>query len=216
MMKILVIGAHGQVGQKLIQILSAQDDQVLAGVRDPAQLAELHDENIIPTKFDLEDLPATLAQKMIGIDAIVFAAGSGGKTGADKTMLVDLDGAVKSMQAAQIAGVQRFVIVSALYTDDREKWVGGMRPYYAAKYYADQWLMNQTDLNYTIIRPGQLTDEPATNQVQIDVEQDVAGSVTREDVAQVVSASLHNTKTTRRVFNLINGEKSINDAINDL
>lgn len=126
-MKILVIGAHGKVGQKLIRSLSAQGDQVLAGVRDPAQLAELDDENIIPTKFDLEQLPDILAQKMIGIDAIVFTAGSGGGTGADKTMLIDLDGVVKSMQAAQIAGVQRFVIVSALYTDDRQKWVGDMR-----------------------------------------------------------------------------------------
>ncbi|WP_137596885.1 SDR family oxidoreductase [Paucilactobacillus kaifaensis] len=215
-MKILVIGAHGNVGQKLIRILSAQGDQVLAGVRDPAQLADLHDENIIPTKFDLEQLPDTLAQKMIGIDAIVFTAGSGGKTGADKTMLVDLDGAVKSMQAAQIAGVQRFVIVSALYTDDRQKWVGDMRPYYAAKYYADQWLINQTNLNYTIVRPGGLTNDAGTGLVQIDAEQDVAGSVAREDVAKVVAASLHNSKTAKRVFNLISGEKSIDEALNEL
>lgn len=215
-MKILVIGAHGKVGQKLIRSLSAQGDQVLAGVRDPAQLAELDDENIIPTKFDLEQLPDILAQKMIGIDAIVFTAGSGGGTGADKTMLIDLDGAVKSMQAAQIAGVQRFVIVSALYTDDRQKWVGDMRPYYAAKYYADQWLMNQTELNYTIVRPGRLTDDAGTGLVQIDVEQDVPGSVAREDVAKVVAASLHNSKTAKRVFNLISGDKSIDEALNEL
>lgn len=87
---------------------------------------------------------------------------------------------------------------------------------YAAKYYADQWLMNQTELNYTIVRPGRLTDDAGTGLVQIDVEQDVPGSVAREDVAKVVAASLHNSKTAKRVFNLISGDKSIDEALNEL
>lgn len=214
-MKVLVIGAHGNIGQKVIQLLVDSGHQVVAGVRKQTQFDDFNDK-VQPIQFDLEALPNQLASLMVGIDAIIFTAGSGGKTGADKTMLVDLDGAVKSMQAAEIAGVKRFIIVSALYTDDRSKWQGDMRPYYAAKYYADQWLINQTNLDYTIIRPGRLTDNDATGNILLTVDKDVAGAISRQDVAQTVVDSLDAPQTKQKIFNIINGDTKINSAISEL
>lgn len=214
-MKVLVIGAHGNIGQKVIQLLVDSGHQVVAGVRKQTQFDDFNDK-VQPIQFDLEALPNQLASLMVGIDAIIFTAGSGGKTGADKTMLVDLDGAVKSMQAAEIAGVKRFIIVSALYTDDRSKWQGDMRPYYAAKYYADQWLINQTNLDYTIIRPGRLTDDDATGNILLTVDKDVAGAISRQDVAQTVVDSLDAPQTKQKIFNIINGDTKINSAISEL
>lgn len=214
-MKVLVIGAHGNIGQKVVQLLVDSGNQVVAGVRKQTQFDDFNDK-VQPIQFDLEALPNQLASLMVGIDAIIFTAGSGGKTGADKTMLVDLDGAVKSMQAAEIAGVKRFIIVSALYTDDRSKWQGDMRPYYAAKYYADQWLINQTNLDYTIIRPGRLTDDDATGNILLTVDKDVAGAISRQDVAQTVVDSLDAPQTKQKIFNIINGDTKINSAISEL
>lgn len=212
--KVFVIGAHGQIGQQLVELLAARGHHVFAGVRNVAQVQAT--DQITPVAFDLEALPQDLVSHFEDMDAVVFAAGSGGKTGADKTMLVDLDGAIKSMIATEQAGVSRYVIVSALYTDDRSKWLGDMKPYYAAKYYADEWLRHHTDLDYTIIRPGGLTNEPATDHVQVDVAQDVAGKIPRADVATVIADVLENEKTIKRTFNVISGEKLIKNAINDL
>lgn len=214
-MKVLVIGAHGKIGQQVVHLLAEEGNEVLAGVRNPDQFSDF-EQGVTPLKFDLETLPEQLASQLAGVDAMIFTAGSGGATGADKTMMVDLDGAVKSMQAAEIAGVHRFIIVSALYTDDRSKWIDGMGPYYAAKFYADQWLVNETDLNYTIIRPGGLTDETATGNIKLTVTEDVAGKISRADVAQTIVDSLATTKTTQRVFNVIAGDTPIKNALNEL
>lgn len=214
-MKVLVIGAHGNIGQKIVQLLVNSGNQVVAGVRKTEQFKDF-DSTVETIKFDLEALPNQLATLMVGIDAIIFTAGSGGKTGADKTMLVDLDGAVKSMQAAEIAGIKRFILISALYTDDRTKWLGEMRPYYAAKYYADQWLINQTNLNYTIIRPGRLTDDTGTGKISLTVTEDIPGAIARMDVAQTVVDSLQESKTEEKIFNIINGDTEIKTAINEL
>lgn len=212
--KVFVIGAHGQIGQHLIKLLAARGHQVFAGVRDVTQLDKTT--GITPVAFDLEALPATLATPLKGMDAVIFTAGSGGQTGADKTMLVDLDGAIKSMQATEAAGVTRFIIVSALYTDDRSKWLGAMKPYYAGKYYADEWLRHHTNLAYTIIRPGGLTNDQPIDKVQLDTDQDVAGKIARADVATVIADTLENPRTVKRTFNVISGEKLIKNAINDL
>lgn len=214
--KVFVIGAHGQIGQRLIHLLAQQGHQVLAGVRNPDQITDTEDGKITPINFNLEDLPENLAPQLKGSDAIIFTAGSGGKTGADMTMLIDLDGAVKSMQAAELAGVKRFVIVSALYTGDRSKWIKSMRPYYAAKFYADEWLLHQTDLDYTIVRPGTLTNDEGTGKVDVQETEDVPGSISRDDVATVISEVITSSHASHKVFNVISGEKLIKKAINDL
>jgi len=212
-MKILVIGAHGAIGQMLIKQLAANDNEVLAAVRDVKQIEQT--KQITPIVFNLEDSYEELAKAMVGMDAVVFTAGSGGKTGADKTILIDLDGAVKSMKAAEMAGVKRFVLVSALYAENPEMWSDGMRPYYVAKYYADEWLKNNTALNYTIIRPGSLTNEEPTNQIAISTGKGDAGKISRADVATVVSEVLANEQIGNKIFNVITGNQAVNDAINN-
>src|SRR5699024_1253914 len=123
---------------------------------------------------------------------------SGGKTGSDMTILDDLDGAVKSMQAAEIAGVKRYVMVSAIFAEDRTKWIS-IKPYYAAKFYADEWLRHRTALDYTILEPGALTFEPGTGQVTTKIPEE-GGSISRTDVAAAIVASLQQDKTIGKVI----------------
>ncbi|WP_225420400.1 NAD(P)H-binding protein [Lapidilactobacillus bayanensis] len=160
-MKILIIGAHGHVGQLTTKLLADQGNQVYAAVRDASQNDELAQLGGIPVAYDLMGSVAEMAQVMTTIkpDAIVFTAGSGGRGGQNRTLNIDLDGAVKTMEAAQQTFVKRFVMVSALGTGERDFWAdSSIRGYYVAKYYADQWLQLRTNLQYTILRPGTLTD----------------------------------------------------------
>ena len=129
-------------------------------------------------------------------------------------MMVDLDGAIKTMEAAKQAGVKRFVIVSAIGVHHREKWMGSVPYYSAAKHYADVWL-RESGLDYTIIRPGGLTNDEGTGKVQVafDLER---GSIPREDVATTILASLEDDHTIGKEFDMIGGDTPIKDALSRL
>lgn len=219
-MKVLVVGANGKIGHQIVEKLH-QDSAytVRAMVRKEDQAAALKEKGIDAYLANLEDTVDNLAGAVKGMDAVIFSAGSGGSTGADKTLLIDLDGAVKMMEAAKKEQVDRFVMVSAFGADSRERWSEAIKSYYVAKYYADRELM-QTDLNYTIVRPGALLDEAGTGKVKIAALLDLEGSdkreVPREDVANVVIESLQNEQTYRKAFDLISGEEAITDALNQL
>lgn len=209
--KVFVIGAGGNVGRLVVEQLTAANDQVTAGAHRQEQVDAFQSDGVKAEVFDLLKQPEEMAQQLQGYDAIVFSAGSGGKTGDDMTMLVDLDGAVKSMQAAEIAGVKRFIMVSALFAENRTKWVT-IRPYYTAKFYADEWLRHRTSLDYTILEPGSLTFDPGTGKVTTDVAED-GGSISRADVAATVTASLHDDSTVGKIIPLISGQTPIETAI---
>lgn len=153
-MRVAVVGANGKIGQQLTELLhnDAEHDAV-ALVRKEAQQKQWQDKGVEARLADLEGTVAQLANALAGVDAIAFTAGSGGNSGDDKTLLVDLDGAVKTMEAAQAAGIKRFVMVSAWQANNRENWADELKPYYAAKHYADRELM-RSDLEWTIVRPG--------------------------------------------------------------
>ncbi len=209
-MRIFVIGAHGNVGQLLISQLVAAGHTVTAGIRVEQQTDELAQLGATPVLFDLTKQPKALAPLFADHDAIVFTAGSGGKTGDDQTLLVDLDGAVKSMAAAKIAEVSRYVMVSALFVEDRTKWPESIKPYYAAKYYADHWL-EFSGLDWTILRPGTLTNDEATGLVTM---QPSGGQVARADVAAMICTVLeHPTETIHKKFSFVNGDLPLIDAI---
>ncbi|MFA8438151.1 SDR family oxidoreductase [Pueribacillus sp. YX66] len=211
-MKVCVIGANGQIGKQLVQLLrESEKHDVRAMVRSDEQAQALRENGIDAVVANLEGTVAEIAEAVNGCDAIVFTAGSGGHTGADKTLLVDLDGAVKSMEAADIAGVNRYVMVSALQAHNRENWNEKIRHYYVAKHYADKVLMD-SNLTYTIIRPGGLTNEKGTEKVTI-AENLPRATVTREDVAKTVFASLDLKNTFNRSFDLIQGEDEIKVAL---
>ncbi|MFC7373498.1 SDR family oxidoreductase [Fictibacillus iocasae] len=214
-MNVLLVGANGQIGRQLAELLaSSEKHDVTAMIRKPEQAEELESFGAKTVLADLEGSVSDLAQAAKGCDAIVFSAGSGGSTGHDKTLLIDLDGAAKMVEAAQQAGIKRFVMVSALQAHKRENWNAELRPYYVAKHYADK-ILEQSGLTYTIIRPGGLLNEPGTGKVKAgsDLER---GTIPREDVAQTIFAVLDQENTFNRGFDLLSGETSIDEALKNL
>ncbi len=214
-MKVFVIGANGQVGQQVVNMLHAHEQYtVRAMVRNQEQLEAFQKKGIEAVLADLEGTVDEIAEAAKGCDAIVFSAGSGGHTGADKTLLVDLDGAVKAMEAAEKVEIKRFVIVSSFQAHNRENWPENIKPYYVAKHYADRMLMN-SGLNYTIIRPGYLRNEKGTGLVTA-AENLNGGSIPREDVARTIVQSLDEPNTYKKAFDLMSGDTEIAEALKSL
>ncbi|GAA0437411.1 SDR family oxidoreductase [Lentibacillus halophilus] len=212
-MHVLVAGANGQIGQHIVkQLHNNPEHTVRAMVRREEQAEELKKQGIDAVMANLEGRKESIKKAAKGCDAVIFTAGSGGSTGPDKTLLVDLDGAVKTIEAAEDAGVDRFVMVSALQANNRGHWNEKIRHYYAAKHYADR-ILQTSSLNYTIVRPGRLLNEAATGKVTVSDNMEERGSVPREDVASVVTASLTEENTYKRGFDLISGETDVDDAL---
>lgn len=214
-MNVFVVGANGQIGQHLMKLFqNSEAHSARAMVRKEEQAEAFKQEGIDAVTADLEGRAEDIAAAAKGCDAVIFTAGSGGHTGADKTLLVDLDGAVKTMEAAKQAGIERYIIVSALQAHNREHWNEKIRHYYVAKHYADR-LLTESGLTYTIVRPGGLTNEPGTGKVSA-AENLSRGAIPREDVARVVFASLDEAGTFNRGFDLIAGDTPIEDALKNI
>ncbi|MFS0861211.1 SDR family oxidoreductase [Fredinandcohnia sp. 179-A 10B2 NHS] len=211
-MKVCVVGANGQIGKLLIdQLVESGVHTPRAMVRKQGQLAYFDDKGVETVVASIAAGVEQIVEAINGCDAIVFTAGSGGHTGADQTLLIDLDGAVKTIEAAETAGIKRFVMVSALGAHKRENWNEAIRPYYVAKHYADKMLA-LSELTYTIIRPGGLLNEDGTGKVTIG-EELVRGSIPRTDVAKTIVAALTEQNTFYRSFDLVSGDIPISDAL---
>lgn len=209
-MKVFVVGANGQIGRKVCQLLKASEGhEVRAMVRTEEQVAFFQEKGIEAVVANLEGTVSQIAEAAKGCDAIVFTAGSGGHTGADKTLLIDLDGAVKTIEAAQKANIDRFVMVSALQAHNRENWNEKIRHYYVAKHYADR-ILQESNLTYTILRPGGLTNELGTGNVAM-AENLPRATISRADVAQAVFNALTDEKTFRRSFDLIQAGEELSE-----
>ena len=167
----------------------------------------------VPVKVaSLENSVDEIAKAMQGFDAIVFTAGSGGKTGFDKTLEIDLDGAVKSMIAAKQVGIKRFVMVSAYLADERSRWdSSGIKPYYIAKHFADKELQ-QSSLDYTILRPVRLTDEKATGKINT-IPEKIQKTIPRADVATTIMEVLDHPETIGKIMVISTGETPIKEAV---
>ncbi len=214
-MKIIVFGANGQIGKIFIDKIKKEGKhEVTAAVRKEEQVKEFQANGVNAQLTDLEGSVNELAELIKGFDAVVFTAGSGGKTGPDKTLLVDLDGAVKTMEAAMEVGTKRYLMVSALQSNNRENWNKKIKPYYVAKHYADRCLM-ESSLDYTIVRPGGLTNDPGKGKVAVG-QQLERGQVSREDVAAVLLACVDDDSTIGKAFDLTEGEDSIARALETL
>ncbi|WP_431086642.1 SDR family oxidoreductase [Paenibacillus sp. 8b26] len=211
-MKVLVVGSNGQIGQRLIQLLKENKEHTVRAMVRKKEQADAYEKQGIETVLaDLEGTVDSITEAAKGCDAIVFTAGSGGKTGDDKTLLIDLDGAGKTIEAAEKAGIDRFIMVSAIQANNRENWHDNILPYYAAKHYADR-VLESSRLTYTIIRPGILLNEPGTGKVSA-AENITYGSIPREDVAHAILAALDEKHTYKRAFDLITGDDLIADAL---
>jgi uncharacterized protein YbjT (DUF2867 family) len=214
-MNILIVGANGQIGNQLAHLIKDDGQHtVRAMIRKKEQAESFESKGIQTVLANLEDSVENLAKAIEGSDAICFTAGSGGSTGHDKTLLIDLDGAVKMMEAAEKVGVKRFILVSALQANNRENWSEEIKPYYVAKHYADR-LLESSNLTYTIIRPGGLLNEPGNGNVRVG-DTIKNGTIPREDVARTILASLTNETTYNRSFDLISGDTSIENALENL
>lgn len=218
-MNVLVVGANGQIGTLLVDKLKENDTHTpIAFVRKQEQVDKFQDKGVEARLGNLESSVSDIKKQMEGIDAVVFTAGSGGSTGTDKTMLIDLDGAAKVMEAAEDMNIKRFVMVSAFQADVRDNWNDEMRPYYAAKHYADKFLMN-SDLEYTIVRPGALQNEMGLGRVSITralTEFTDPITIPREDVADLIVKALDNPKTYLQSFDVTSGDDTIEEALNNL
>lgn len=214
-MSILVIGANGGVGSKLVSQLNEEHVDFTAGVRKEDQVKELENKGIKATLIDVEKNSIDdLKNIFTDYDKVIFSVGSGGSTGADKTIIVDLDGAVKTIEASKKANVKHYVMVST-YDSRREAFdaSGDLKPYTIAKHYADNHLRN-SGLTYTIVHPGGLEDKSGTGEIKADLYFDEGSTIPREDVASVLKhVATSENKFENKEFQILSGHQSIQEAL---
>ncbi|MGO1415178.1 MAG: SDR family oxidoreductase [Microbacterium gubbeenense] len=212
MSSILIIGGHGKVALRLVPILTARGDDVTSVIRNPEHTDDIAATGATARVADVSSLDEqALADLVRGHDAIVWTAGAGGGS-AERTYAVDRDAAIRSMEAAKSAGVNRYVMVSYLGSK-RDHGVPADDSFFAyaeAKSIADEHLRG-TDLDWTILGPGPLTLDEPTGLIAVADPGD--GRVTRADVAAVAAAALADPSTVGRKIDFGNGETPIADAI---
>ena len=208
-MEVLVAGGHGQIAQRLLRLLVARGDRARGIIRNPDHAADLQALGAEPALCDLEsDDP----RPHVGAaQAIVFAAGAGPGSGEARKRTMDLGGAVKLIEAARELGVARFVIVSSMGTADAEH-AGAMRPYLEAKREADEALM-ASGLDWTVVRPGRLTNEPGTGTVDAARGLGRRGEITRDDTALVLLETLGAPNTIGVAFDVLAGPTPVAEAV---
>lgn len=212
-MKILVAGSHGQIGQRLIKVIAQSDHSSIAMTRSAGQAPEMTALGAHETVVaDLED---DCSEVLAGVDVVIFTAGSGGHTPPEKTDAVDRDGAISLIDQAVAHGVQRFIMVSSINADTPEKGADAMKHYFAAKKAADDRL-RAAGLDYTILRPGKLTDDAGTGTVELAESLDRYGDVTRDDVAALLLALVDAPASYNRTLEVLDGDTTIADAVESL
>ncbi|GAB4291341.1 MAG: SDR family oxidoreductase [Methylophaga sp.] len=208
--KTLVIGANGQIGRQLIGMMSLADMPVKAMIRNPEQARKLSQ---LGAETILADLEAPLPDEAFAdCDKVVFTAGSGSKTGADKTILIDLWAAVKAVDMAKKHQIKQFVMVSARDAGDPENGTVAIKHYNICKHFADKHLL-ESGVPYTILRPGRLTNEAATGLITTQrPEQEEQQSITRADVAACILQCLDHSEAINQIDELYNGDTPVSEA----
>ena len=209
-MEVLVAGGHGQVALHLLRMLARGGHRGRGLIRNPDHAADLQSLGAEPVLCDLEaDDPRP---HMGAAEAIVFAAGAGPGSGPERKRTVDYGGAVKLIEAATELGVARYVMVSSIGAHDVEHAAEGMRPYLEAKRDADEALM-ASGLDWTVVRPGRLTDAPGTGRIDAARALGRRGDITREDTAHTLLEALQAPNTIRVVFEVFEGDTPVREAV---
>lgn len=207
-MQILIAGGHGQIAMLLHPLLIARGHRVRALVRNPNHADEVRRAGAEPVYCDLE-AEGDISEALGEADAVVFAAGAGPGSGAARKLTMDRDGAIKLIDAARQNGIRRYVMISAM---DAEEPRGDevFQTYLRAKAEADEAL-RRSGLDYTIVRPGRLTNEPGSGCVSL-AERLPRGEIPRADVAAVVVCVLETPATVGRQFDVTAGETPLAKA----
>ncbi len=218
-MRVVIAGGHGKIALILEKLLADRGDSVVGLIRNPGQSDDLRRVGAEPVVLDLEDASARqVADLLSGADAVVFAAGAGPGSGIARKTTVDRDAAILLADAAEVAGVSRYLMVSAMGADRQSPNEAGdpaFAAYLQAKAAADDAVRNKGGLSATIVRPGLLTDEAATGRVHV-AESTGRGSIPRADVAAVLLVALDAPTTGGVTFELISGDIPIADAVSAL
>ena len=212
-MDVLVIGSTRGTGNLVVRELLSRGHGVRAMVRAPEQVAALEERGATAVVGDLE---GSLDGVVEGVDAVAFCAGSGSQTGPDATLRVDLHGAVRVIDACVQAGIGRFVMLSSIAADDPMRGSAGIRHYLAAMHARDR-ILATSGLDATIVRPGGLTHDPGTGQVEVGLPTlGGRGSIPRADVAEVLVRCLEREDTSGATFELISGSTTIEQALDEV
>ena len=208
-MNILVIGASGRVGGKLVEGLLADGHRVTGTSRKDKKAFDAPNYKQIELELTapLKEIEASMPDET---EVVYFVSGSTGKN----VLQVDLHGAVKTMQAAKSKGIERYIMLSALHSLEPEKWAS-IPDYYTGKYFADLWLMDQTDLDYTILQPGLLTEKEASGKIAVNSvkkkEENAIGNV-----ANTLKEVLDKPNTFKKVIPMSDGDTPIAEAVSKL
>ena len=213
-MDVVIAGGHGKVALRLTGLLSERGDRVRGLIRKDEHRREVENAGGEPVLCDLER-EEDLRSFVDGADAAVFAAGAGPGSGPERKRTVDLGAAVKLIEACQDAGVRRYAMVSSIGAHDPKAGPEQMRPYLEAKADADRALM-ASSLDWTVVRPGSLTDEPGSGLVTVTTDMTVRGPIPRDDVAATFAAVLADDGTIGKTFVLIAGKTPVEDALRGL
>lgn len=208
-MKIFIAGT-GRVAKCVIKKLTAAEHTVYCGSRHPDNIVET--DNCKPVFFDLHAEKYEIEKHINGVDAVYFLAGSRGKD----LLQTDAFGAVKLMQASEKVGIKRFIMLSSIFALEPEKWaqeqsLQNITNYNIAKFFADNYLVNCTSLDYTVIQPSVLKEETGTGMIEVNPEHD--GSNPILDVADVLCSVLKRENTFKKVIKMRGGNTPIDTAL---
>ncbi len=214
-MRIVTAGGHGQIARQFGRLVAQAGHEPVGIIRKPEYVPDLQADGVEPALLDLEATSVDeLTDVVRGADVVVFAAGGGPDGNAARKETVDKGAAVMLADAAAAAGVRRYVMVSAMGTENADPDSDDVfQVYLRAKQDADDHLRG-SNLDWTIVRPGRLTDDVPTGHVQVG--QLEGGSVTRGDVAHVLAEVIESDNTIGKTFDLLNGDLPVAEAIGKL
>jgi uncharacterized protein YbjT (DUF2867 family) len=213
-MNVLVIGANGNTGRHIVKELSNSSQHfVRAMIRKTEQAKDMENLGARPIVADLEQ---DFSYALENVNAVIFAAGSGGSTGDDKTIAIDQEGAKKAVDYAKKMGIERFVMLSSMGADTPSSGPDGLQFYLKAKGAADAHLQ-ESGLNYTIVRPGSLSFDDATGKIEAATSiEDKSRDISRANVAKVLVDSLTIEETNHKVFEILSGDTPVEEALKNI
>ncbi|HEY0937251.1 MAG TPA: SDR family oxidoreductase [Trebonia sp.] len=214
-MEVAIAGAHGQIALRLARLLTARGDRVTGLIRNPEHAGEVSEAGASSVVCDLERASSKeIAAAVAGSDTVVFAAGSGPGSGGERKLTMDRDGAIKLLRAATSARVPRYLMISATGAENPPDGDEVFAVYLRAKAAADAAVMT-SDREWTIVRPGALTNDAGNGHVRVS-STPFSAPATRDDVASVLAELLGDRRSSGRVLYLGSGRQPVGEALNEV